>query len=420
VLTIIHLYPPHHLGGYEVACQGAMERFCERGHDVLVLTGAWRSQGVEEFPPPEALEVRRELQGWWDFESWSPLQPSLPERIRIERRNQRALHRAWSSFRPDVASVWDLGMMSWSIGTLLERRSAPIVLTFLDDWITFAYAFDAWTRMFDRRPWARPAGALLGLETRLPTFRGAVASVASRMIGDSIERNGRWQFPNAALVPIGVDTRDFPVSAPEARPWSWRILYVGRVVPQKGVPTMVKALAQLPSEARLDVVGHAHPKEQQAMTDLAADHGVVDRVEFSLASSRDDLRTRYRQADLVVFPSEWPEPFGIVPLEAMACGVPVIATGTGGSGEFLEDGTNCLLFRPGDPDDLATAALRVAEDRHLRTRLVAGGTETARRLTMDRFADELERLHVEAIEAGSSPRSRGRRRPRSPRSASAR
>jgi glycosyltransferase involved in cell wall biosynthesis len=400
VLSVIHLYPPHHLGGYEVACQGAMERFCAQGHDVMVLASSWRADGAEEKPVPEHMEIRRELEGWWDWSTWTPTRPPLRQRVRIERNNQRSMARAIADFRPDVASVWNLGMTSWALASLLEAASVPIVLTFLDDWVTFAFAFDAWTRMFDRRPWASPLGRMLGLETRLPAFTSARASVASRMIGDAIERNGRWKFPGSPLIPIGVDTRDFPITPPADRPWGWRMLYAGRVVPEKGVPTLIRALAELPSEASLDVVGHASAPELHAMQELSRRLGVADRVSFSRASSRADLRDRYRSADLVAFPSEWPEPFGIVPLEAMACGVPVVATGTGGSGEYLVDRDNCLLFTSGDPVDLARAARSVADDRGLRDRIVAGGTATARTLTMDRFAADLERLHLAA--AGGS------------------
>jgi len=398
VLTIVHLYPPHHLGGYEVACRGAMEHFCAEGHDVMVLCGDWRAEGVPEDPVPEHLEVRRQLRGWWDWEAWGPASPPLAARVAVERHNQRALKRALADFRPDVVSIWNLGMTSWAMATIVEKRSIPIVLTFLDDWVSFAYVFDAWTRIFERRPWARPLGALLGLETRLPTFRGATATNASRMIEESIERKSRWTFPHAGLVPIGVDTRDFPLTEPEARGWSWRMLYAGRVVAEKGVPTLIKAMPLLP-EARLEVVGHAHPQEAEAMRALARSLGVHDRVSLGWASSRADLRERYRGADLVVFPSEWPEPFGIVPLEAMACGVPVIATGTGGSGEYLEDGVNCLLFTPGDPHDLARAARRVASDAALRIRIVTGGAATAREMTMARFSEGVETAHLAVVRA---------------------
>jgi glycosyltransferase involved in cell wall biosynthesis len=399
MLTVIHLYPPHHLGGYEVACQSVMERFAERGIEVEVLTADHQMAGVEEVASP--FPVRRVLRGWWDWDAWAPVQVNFRERLAVERHNQRALRQAVAEFQPDVASVWDLGMMSWSLATLLERRRIPIVLTFLDDWITFAYVFDAWSRIFDKRPWLRPFGAALGLETRLPTFRGAIASNASRMIEHSVATNSRWKFPEAELIPMGVENRSFPISEPRQGDWSWRLMFSGRLVHEKGVATVIKALSRLPEEATLDLVGHGHESIVRELEDLAAELGVADRVSFGVASSRQDLRDRYRAADLVVFASEWPEPFGLVPLEAMACGTPVVATGTGGSGEFLDDEVNCLRFTPGDPESMAAAILRVAQDPALRSRLVSGGTATVQRMTMDGYADQLEVLHRRAASGGS-------------------
>lgn len=394
VLTVIHLYPPHHLGGYEVACQSVMERFVERGIEVEVLTAEHHMDGVDEVASP--VRVRRKLRGWWDWDAWAPATLNLRERVAIEKHNQRAMTEALDEFQPDVASVWDLGMMSWSVATLLERRNIPIVLTFLDDWITFAYVFDAWSRIFDKRPWLRPMGTVLGLETHLPAFRDALASNASRMIEESVESKSRWKFPDAELIPMGVENRSFPVTEPRRGEWSWRVMYSGRLVREKGVHTLIKALPLLPEEATLDLVGHGHDSMKQELSDLATELGVRDRVTFALASSRQDLRDRYRNADLVVMSSEWPEPFGLVPLEAMACGTPVVATGTGGSGEFLDDGVNCLLYTPGDPESLAAAARRMAQDETLRSQLVSGGTATATRMTMDGYADRLETLHRRA------------------------
>jgi glycosyltransferase involved in cell wall biosynthesis len=270
------------------------------------------------------------------------------------------------------------------------------VLTFLDDWITFAYVFDAWSRMFEKRPWLRPLGTALGLETRLPTFENAVASNASRMIEKAVADNSPWKFPDAELIPMGVENRSFPTTEPRRGEWSWRVMYSGRLVREKGVFTLVKALSLLPEQATLDLVGHGHDSVKQELREHASELGVADRVTFALASSREDLRDRYRAADVVVMSSEWPEPFGLVPLEAMACATPVVATGTGGSGEFLDDEVNCLLFAPGDAEALAAAIRRMADDPPLRARLVAGGIETVRRMNMDGYADKLEVLHRRA------------------------
>ena len=92
---------------------------------------------------------------------------------------------------------------------------------------------------------------------------------------------------------------------------------------------------------------------------------------------RTEIAGAYAAADALLFCVEWPEPFGLVPLEAMAVGTPVIATGTGGSAEYLDDGENCLLVEPGDVAALAGAVDRLAGDPGLRGRLRAGGLATA-------------------------------------------
>src|SRR4029077_928025 len=82
MLTVIHLYPPHHLGGYEVACQSVMERFAERGIEVEVLTAEHHMDGVDEVASP--VRVRRKLRGWGDWDAWAPATLNLRERVAIE------------------------------------------------------------------------------------------------------------------------------------------------------------------------------------------------------------------------------------------------------------------------------------------------------------------------------------------------
>jgi SAM-dependent methyltransferase len=124
---------------------------------------------------------------------------------------------------------------------------------------------------------------------------------------------------------------------------------------------------------------------------------LAERVTFGEVD-RQGLRAHYEAADVVVFPVEWEEPFGLVPLEAMASGTPVVATGLGGSGEFLVDGYNCLLVPPGRPEQLAAAVRRLAGDPELRYRLRQGGEATAAELTVDRLAAVLEEWHRAAAE----------------------
>ena len=403
ILAIVPLYPPHHIGGYEVVCKGVMDRLAERGHEVMVLTAAHEMAGVPSGDSGGAVRVERKLDGGWDWEKNGSRETTPLDRARVERHNERALRAVLREFRPDVASIWSLVYLSWSLATLLERRSVPVVVTMGDDWICFAAELDAWMRTLARRPWLSPVARMLGFETELPTFRHARVSFASRMIADRVEQSARWRFDDAPVIPMGIETRDFPIVdvSGTSKDWQWRLLYMGRVVPQKGVHTAVRALAHLPPEATLDVDGYCSAGDRRELTALAEELRVTDRLRFSF-SPRSVLAARYRQADAVVFPSEWPEPFGLVPLEAMACGAPVVATGTGGSGEFLADGDNCLLFPAGDAGALADAVKRLASDDELRQLVVTGGTRTAHAMTLDVYAERLEKVHLSAAEQSST------------------
>ena len=128
------------------------------------------------------------------------------------------------------------------------------------------------------------------------------------------------------------------------------------------------------------------------MRELVAERGWQHRVTFDVVD-RAALAARYAAADAFVFASEWDEPFGLTPVEAMACGVPVLGTATGGSGEFLVDGWNCLWFSPGDPRAMAAAVDRLAEDEPLRRDLVANGFATAAQLDTDVLASTFHRWH---------------------------
>jgi glycosyltransferase involved in cell wall biosynthesis len=207
----------------------------------------------------------------------------------------------------------------------------------------------------------------------------------------------------------GLDRDDFPPLRNDeaAGPWRGRLLYVGRLDPRKGVETVLRALARLPAGYTLDIVGPGEASYRGELDQLVDSLGLGSRVRFADVP-REAVRARYLAADAVVFPSEWQEPFGLIPLEAMACGRPVIATGTGGSGEYLVDGRNCLLFTAGDHESLSRAIERVSTDPEQRARLIAEGTLTADGFDTDRLADVLEDWHLAAAQrfAGGEPAER--------------
>ena len=208
------------------------------------------------------------------------------------------------------------------------------------------------------------------------------------------------EIPHAAVVPAGIDHTDFPPAVPQERPWRWRLLCVGRLERGKGFDAALRALTALPPETGLTIVGSVGAYRDELVR-LTRELRVVDRVRWERCD-RSELAPHYRAADALIFPSTGTEAFGLVPLEAMACGTPVVATGVGGSAEFLAHEQNCLLVAPGSAEEVVAALERLSADAALRRRLVSAGLETAARFSVDRQAVELEKAHLAAARLARS------------------
>lgn len=397
ILAVTNWYPPHHTGGYEIVCRDVLTRLAERGHRVEVLCS-------DEGPADDVaagegrVGVRRHLRTYWrDGQPWVT---SLADQLEVERHNQAVLAHALDDAMPDVVSVWQMAALSLGLLASVATRRIPMVYAVCDDWPIYAVDLDPWARRWQADPFRRTAGRLLSLVTGLPTVvpdlgKAGVACVVSEFTGTAVRRGSPWYFPVSPVVRNGIDrsalgaTLHHDPASVEQRPWEWKLAYFGRFDPRKGTDTLLRAMPLLPARASLAMYGRGGGTERERLEALAAELGVADRVTFG-ALEREELARAYAAADCVVFPSEWPEPSGLVPLEAMDCGTPVVATGVGGSAEFLADGRNCVLFRPGDAGDLARAVTRVAGDAELRARLRREGRLTARAFDIERMADGYE------------------------------
>jgi glycogen synthase len=389
------MYPPHHAGGYEVMWQTAMARARELGHQVRVVTSDYRAPGVTAETDPD---VHRTLRWYWDLDRYEFPELSPLERLRLERHNARELQRHLHEFRPDVVSWWSMGAMSLSLIERVRRKGIPAAFIVHDDWLVYGPGFDQWLRMWrGRRLMLAPlAERLLGLPTRVSVERAGTFVFNSRYTRDTAARTG-LDLGDARVVYPGIEA-DLRDELP-SRAWEWRLLYIGRLDQQKGIDTAVEALAHLPAQATLEVWGTGNQDYTSQMRSLAGQLGLDDRVSFRGWAGPADRLGAYERADVVLFPVRWQEPFGLVPIEAMGLGRPVVSTARGGSAEFLRDGENALVFEPGDAQGLAGAITRLASDPQLRERLLRGGRLTAAEHTIERFADQTVQAILDA--AGS-------------------
>lgn len=177
---------------------------------------------------------------------------------------------------------------------------------------------------------------------------------------------------------------DQPLSNRFAEPNDRIVLYVGRLVPVKGVDVLIEAVPKILSvhpNVKLVIIGEGYAR--QHLSNLVRSLGIDHKVYFAGYISDHEVRKILHHAEVQVIPSRY-EPFGIVCLEAMASGVPVVASDIGGLSEIMEDGVTGLKVPPDNSDALASAVNRVLSDATLRDSI----SEKAREQVVKQFSWE--------------------------------
>jgi glycosyltransferase involved in cell wall biosynthesis len=298
---------------------------------------------------------------------------------------------------PDLvhAHFWMSGLAALSATRDLD---VPVVQTF--------HALGVTKRRFQGRQDTSPP-VRVRMERALARNVDRIVATCTDEVGELV-RLGAART-RITVVPSGVDVEQFSPDGPVAergdRP---RVLCIGRLVPRKGFDTVIRALVGVP-EAELVIAGGpaadelAGDPEAARLTRLAERFGVADRVRLVGAVARPDVPALLRSADLVVC-TPWYEPFGIVPLEAMACGVPVVASAVGGFLDTVVDGATGTLVPPRRPDRLAAAMRRLLAEPFWREAYGTAGVDRARsRYSWDRIAAATLAVYADVLGLGAAP-----------------
>jgi glycosyltransferase involved in cell wall biosynthesis/phosphoheptose isomerase len=279
----------------------------------------------------------------------------------------------WHEERPDVvhAHFW----MSGHAALMATRElGIPVVHTF--------HALGVVKRRYQGEMDTSPAERI-GIEKEILRRADHVVATCSDEVFELVRMGGARG--RLTVVPCGVDLELFTPDGRRARrrPGLRRIVCVGRLVERKGVGNAISALASLldtelvvaGGPPRAQLAGHA---EAQRLRALAEQAGVADRVDLRGRMGREDVAALLRSADAAVC-VPWYEPFGIVPLEAMACGTPVVASAVGGMIDSVVDDVTGIHVPPRDPDRLAEALAPLLADPERRAAYGSAGVERARR-----------------------------------------
>jgi len=168
-----------------------------------------------------------------------------------------------------------------------------------------------------------------------------------------------------------------------------KLLYVGRVVEDKGVMTALRAMRELKGElpVELTICGNGDADYVKQLKQYVQENALP--VTFTSAGMA-EMAAMYQRHDALLFTSEWEEPFALTPLEAMASGLPVIGTTTGGSIEIFRDGENALTYKAGNATELAGRIRTLAADPLLARRLATTALAEISRYSLPVIVDQIE------------------------------
>jgi glycosyltransferase involved in cell wall biosynthesis len=362
VVEATQRYPPA-LGGVETVVEAIARGLFARGHSVeIVTTDVARERPFTRLsvePRNEPFPVRRH-RGFRTL--------PLPHGLGIV---APGMARDLWTVRADIVHAHAFGVAPTWLASFARRfREIPLVIE------THA---DAGRGTSGSRAYARAVA-------RLTLWRADRIVVHTR-IEENLMASLGVDPSRLVLIPNGLDLAEFAGATPRVhRAGSITILFVGRLsAEQKGLEPLLRAFAQLPRDSgtRLRLVGQDWGG-QALVVRLARELGVQDRVVLTGPLPRVELVHEYANADLFVLPSLF-EPYGIVLAEAMAAGLPIVASRVGGIPEVVAEGENALLCPPNDPGALAAALDRLARDASLRTRMGQAGVERVRQFAWDRI-----------------------------------
>lgn len=377
ILLISTFYPPHVVGGWEQVVEECNAALKAGSHVTHVLTSTHGLSG-----PAHEPGVDRVLSLEADLEHYNPAS-LLTYRKRVEK-NLQATREVIERFKPDVVFVHIMWNLTRGIPWLAEQLCPGRVMYYVaDHWPCVPDPHEQYWRDEVARPVRGLAKKLLGkmalnwISQCNRSFKlefGRVLCVSHAIRNELVEKAG-LNPANLHVVYNGIEIERFYRTRSTPRSFqTLSLLYAGSLVWHKGVHTAIEAMNVLRKSGqaagiRLTIIGSGHPDYERQLRELVTRHELQDHVEFRPRVQREEIAALLPGFDVLVFPSTWEEPLARMTQEAMASGLIVIGTPTGGTREILKDGETGLTFRPGDAEGLARQVLRLRANPELYARL---------------------------------------------------
>ena len=360
-------YP--HVGGVEELCRQLAHEYRRRGCGIVVFTERW-PRSLPEYEEYEGIPVHR-----FPFRVPTEGFKSKLGYWLTSQQIRRRLFTLVKRYKTDVLHVQCVSSNAFYALATQRAQMLPLVLTLQGE-----LTMDA-ERIYERSRFARD-------NLRCCLQRADAITACSRQTLQETEAFFGQPFGSRGQVVYnGIAAADLNGVKPfeHARPY---VFALGRHVAQKGFDVLLRALKLLAARNSFcDLILAGDGVEQAALRSLAAELGLTERVLFTGRVNHGKVMSLFAGCRIFVLPSRH-EPFGIVNLEAMAAGKPIVASWVGGVPEIVVEGENGLLVPPEEPEALATAIGRLLSDEALRQRLGANARERAKCFTWSKIAAE--------------------------------
>jgi len=403
VLFMTSLYPPYFVGGAELSCQSHADGLQKRGHEVFVLTSEWGvEKRVVEGNVYRFLNYDRTRLGLGGKKGSSA--PFQLRRRYDQLRRALALSKNYNVARsvvvtvqPDVAYVWHMGSVSISPILAAQDLGIPVIIRLPDYWLA-QLRTELCLESNPIKKWYRAVLSGLGGFKRLDTRHMLANSLAlmQSYIQAGFPADSMQVIPNGVPSDLLLNANELADLPSSGKKGDIRLLFAGRLTDLKGPDVAIQALAFLiaelgVSQAYLDIIGEGPKEYESQLQNMVKCLGLEHKVSFIGKLDHMQLIERYTQYDVLLFPSRWAEPFGKCVIEAMARGLPVVATNRGGLAEIISDGYNGLLVPPDNPMEMAKAVKRLQSNLELTKRIRCNALVAIQtKYSLERIVEQIE------------------------------
>lgn len=411
ILFLSNYYPPYARGGYEQWCQEVAVDLAARGHQVHVFTSSIPNE--PRVTEVDGVIVHRVIHLEVSGGLAATVKKLLFSRSKLESENLQNIKLLIREFAPDVAMHWGMWNVPRSIPALVEQLMPDRVTYYLCDyWLSLPNAYLQRFQETSRNPAMKIVKNALGklflpsLQAEKPIKLNLDKPICVSTAVRDILVDKDVPVSHADVVYGGTQVEDFLSAANSyiSNHDELRLVFIGRIVPDKGVHVILEAVRILVKErnyaVKVDIYGHGDDGYLEKLNTICRTFELTENISFLGSVPRTQIPEVLAKYDVLVFPSEWPEPFARTVLEGMATGLVVIGTTTGGTGEILKNEKTGLTFPAGNATVLADQIMKLIDKPKWRTELAnAGQMCVINDFSFNRMVNDFENYFTKLIDS---------------------